>query len=58
MIPRFQQGRLVDLKDIARLGPLSRSVSVRHSKTGDTGAYETKAVEEMAFRLAYDAVRD
>jgi hypothetical protein len=35
----YSFGRLADPDDIARYGPLSRSPSVRHGATGDTGDY-------------------
>ena len=41
-------GILVDPKDIARLGRLSRSANVRHAKTGDTGDYSASEVEAVA----------
>ena len=51
-------GILVDPKDIARLGRLSRSATVRHAKTGDTGDYSASEVEAVAFRLASAAISD
>jgi len=51
-------GILVDPKDIARLGRLSRSANVRHAKTGDTGDYSASEVEAVAFRLASAAISD
>ena len=51
-------GILVDPKDIARLGRLSRSANVRHAKTGDTGDYSASEVEAVAFRLASAAIND
>src|SRR5665811_223009 len=48
-------GILVDPKDIARLGRLSRSANVRHAK-GDTGDYTASDVEGMAFQLASAAI--
>jgi hypothetical protein len=51
-------GILVDPKDIARLGRLSRSANIRHAKTGDTGDYSASEVEAVAFRLASAAISD
>src|SRR5450759_4491344 len=51
-------GILIDPKDIARLGRLSRSANVRHAKTGDTGDYSASEVEAVAFRLASAAISD
>ena len=51
-------GILVDSKDIARLGRLSRSANVGHAKTGDTGDYSASDVEAVAFRLASAAISD
>ena len=51
-------GILVDPKDIARLGRLSRSANVRHAKTGDTGDYSASEVEAVAFGLASAAISD
>jgi hypothetical protein len=52
---RFSFGILAD-EDIAQFGRLSRSASVRHAKTGDTGDYSSSEVEAMAFRLASAAI--
>jgi hypothetical protein len=49
-------GRLADPEDIARYGPLSRSPSVRHGLTGDTGAYPSEEVVELALTLAVKAI--
>jgi hypothetical protein len=54
----YSFGILVDPKDIARLGRLSRSPSVRHAETGDTGDYSLREVEAMAFQLASAAISD
>jgi hypothetical protein len=43
---------LADAEDIARFGPLSGDVIVRHSKTGDTGPYMEHDVLTMARQLA------
>jgi hypothetical protein len=51
-------GILVDPKDIARLGRLSRSANIRHAKTGDTGDDSASEVEAVAFRLASAAISD
>jgi hypothetical protein len=52
----FTYGILVDLKDIARFGRLSRPPNVRHAKTGDTGDYSESDIEAMSFRLASAAI--
>jgi hypothetical protein len=52
----FTYRQLADPADIAREGPLSRSPNVCHAKTGDTGSYDEREVEAMAFRLASVAV--
>jgi hypothetical protein len=47
--------RLADSNDIARLGPVSPG-HVRHAGTsGDTGAYPSDEVQEMAMRVAAEA---
>jgi hypothetical protein len=48
--------RLADPEDIARYGPLSQSPNVRHGIGGDTGAYSSDEVEQMAHTLAVKAV--
>jgi hypothetical protein len=52
----YSFGRLADPEDIARYGPLSRSTSVRHGGTGDTGAYPSDEVAELAHTLAVKAI--
>ena len=52
----FVYRQLADPADIAREGPLSRSPNVRHAITGDTGSYDEREVEALAFRLASTAV--
>jgi hypothetical protein len=52
----FTYRQLADPVDIAREGPLSRSPNVRHANTGDTGSYDEREVEAVAFRLACVAV--
>lgn len=48
---------LADANDIARFGPLSGDVLVRHGgKTGDTGEYSDSDVMATARRLALAAV--
>jgi hypothetical protein len=54
----YSYGVLVDLKDIAQFGRLSRSANVRHAKTGDTGDYSASEVDAMAFQLASAAISD
>jgi hypothetical protein len=46
---------LADAEDIARFGPLSSDVIVRHGKTGDTGEYIESEVLSAAKRLAAKA---
>ena len=46
---------LANAEDIARFGPLSADVIVRHGKTGDTGPYMDDDVLMMARRLAEKA---
>jgi hypothetical protein len=53
---RYSFGRLADPDDIARYGPLSRSPSVRHGATGDTGDYPPDEVEALAHTLAVKAI--
>lgn len=43
---------LADTEDIARLGPLSPSLTVRHGKTDDTEDYVADEVLVVAWRLA------
>jgi hypothetical protein len=52
----YSFGRLADPDDIARYGPLSRSPSVRHGATGDTGDYPPDEVEALAHTLAVKAI--
>jgi hypothetical protein len=52
----YSFGRLADPDDIARHGPLSRSPSVRHGPTGDTGDYPPDEVAELAHTLAVKAI--
>jgi hypothetical protein len=52
----FTYQQLTDPDDIVREGPLSRSPNVRHAQTGDTGRYDGREVEALAFRLASGAV--
>jgi hypothetical protein len=52
----YSFARLADPEDIARYGPLSRSPSVRHGKTGDTGDYPPDEVAERALTLAVKAI--
>jgi hypothetical protein len=52
----YSFGRLADPDDIARYGPLSRSPSVRHGATGDTGDYRPDEVEALAHTLAVKAI--
>jgi hypothetical protein len=50
--------RLADPQDIAKHGPLSPDVRVRHAgKTGDTDQYPSHEVQAMAYRLATAAIR-
>jgi hypothetical protein len=46
---------LADAADIARHGPLSSDVRVRHGATGDTGDYPSDSVLAMARKLAESA---
>jgi hypothetical protein len=50
----FTYQQLADPDDMVREGPLSRSPNVRHA--GDTGRYDGREVEALAFRLASGAV--
>jgi len=52
----YNFGRLADPEDIARYGPLSRSLNVRHTKTDDTDAYPPEEVAQMAHLLAVKAI--
>jgi hypothetical protein len=52
----FTYRQLADPDDRVREGPLSRSPNVRHAQTGDTGRYDGREVEALAFRLASRAV--
>jgi hypothetical protein len=52
----FTYRQLADPGDIAREGPLSRSPNVLHAQTGDTGRYDEREVEALAFALASEAV--
>jgi hypothetical protein len=45
----FTYRQLADPDDIAREGPLSRPPNVRHAQTGDTGGYDEREVEALAF---------
>lgn len=48
---------LADPDDIAKHGPVSPSVLVRHAgRTGDTDRYDADAVQRMAHQLATEAV--
>jgi hypothetical protein len=51
----YSFGRLADLEDIARFGPLS-SPNVRHGNTGGTGDYPPEEVAQMAHSLAVKAI--
>jgi hypothetical protein len=52
----YSFSRLADPKDIAQYGPLSRSSSVRHGATGDTGDYPSDEVAQLALTLAVKAI--
>jgi hypothetical protein len=52
----FTYRQLADPDDIAREGPLSRPPNARHAQTGDTGGYDEREVEALAFKLAFEAL--
>jgi hypothetical protein len=52
----FVYQQLADPDDIAREGPLSRLPNVRHAQTSDTGRYDEREIEALAFKLASEAL--
>jgi hypothetical protein len=49
----YSFNRLVEPRDVAQYGPLSPDARVRHAgPTGDTGDYDSRQVQQMAFVLA------
>jgi hypothetical protein len=52
----FTYRQLADPDDIVREGPLSRSPNVSHPLSGDTGGYNEREIEALAFKLASEAL--